>query len=91
MEKSEELTILIDELVAKAGPTAGQIKLNQDPLKVERLLFLGWKPKEPTEETIQKKISAVELSVEQIKEWLASLAETVVDHEKRIKVCEVRR
>ena len=91
MEENKELEALIDELVSKAGPTAGQIKLNQDPVKVARLKELGWKPKEPTEETIQRKISAAELSKEQIEGRLQALEEVVADHEKRIKTCEVRR
>ena len=71
----DELNELIDELVAKAGPNAGQIKVNQDPVKVARLKELGWKPEEKI--TVEKRLSNIE--------------EMLVDHEKRIKGCSIRR
>lgn len=46
-EEKIEYGKLVDELVAKGGPTTGRIKLNQDPEKVKRLLELGWETKEP--------------------------------------------
>lgn len=42
-EEVVERDELVDELVSKGGPTTGQIKVNQDPEKVARLLELGWK------------------------------------------------
>lgn len=83
MEEKDELIELVNELVSKAGPTVGQIKLNQDPVKVERLLALGYKPKEPTEKTVQEESRIIER--------LEALENTSVDHEKRLKACEVRR
>ena len=50
---NEEIAELIDELVAKAGPTAGQIKTNQDPDKVARLIELGWTPAADHEKRIK--------------------------------------
>lgn len=88
----EELEILIDELVSKAGPNAGQIKVNQDSDKVARLLELGWK------EPIKEMIEATELTKLQIKQRLEMLEGTVAeavkllaDHEKRITSCSIRR
>ncbi len=75
MEKTE-LEVLIDELVAKGGPTTGQIKSNQDPDKVRRLLELGWEPKQNV------------LSVE---ERVKSIEETLADHEARIVQCSIQR
>lgn len=75
-EEKSELELLVDELVAKGGPTTGQIKTNQDPEKVKRLLELGWKPEEK------------ELTVQ---EQLTKITETLADHEKRISECSVRR
>lgn len=46
-EEKIEYGKLVDELVAKGGPTTGKIKLNQDPEKVKRLLELGWETEEP--------------------------------------------
>ena len=74
-----EFDELIDELVAKAGPTVGCIKKNQDPDKVARLLELGYS--EPVKERKEK---SIEERLQQIEEMLA-------DHEKRIKECSVRR
>lgn len=91
MEEKKEIDELIDELVAKAGPTAGQIKLNQDPIKVERLLALGWKPKEPTEKSIQETIGTEELSKVQIVKRLEALEKTVAINTKRIDECSIRR
>ena len=71
----DELNELIDELVAKAGPKAGQIKVNQDPEKVARLKELGWKQEEKI--TIEKRLSNIE--------------EMLIDHESRIKECSIRR
>ncbi len=71
----DELNELIDELVAKAGPKAGQIKVNQDPDKVARLKELGWKQEEKI--TIEKRLSNIE--------------EMLIDHEARIKECSIRR
>ena len=75
----DERAELIDELVSKAGPTAGQIKLNQDPIKVERLRALGWKSPEPPkkEPTMEERIDKLEA--------------TVTEHQKRIDECSVRR
>lgn len=75
-EERSELEILVDELVAKGGPTTGQIKLNQDPEKVARLLELGWEPEEKT------------LTVD---EQLTKITLILADHEKRITECSVRR
>ena len=58
------------------------IKLNQDPVKALRLKELGWKP---------KILKVADLSKEQILERLEKLETAQADHEKRIKVCEVRR
>ena len=71
-----ELTELIDELVSKAGPTVGQIKLNQDPDKVARLIELGWKP------------AKKELTLE---ERVGKLEEAVIGNTKRIDACSIRR
>lgn len=71
----DELNELINELVAKAGPKAGQIKVNQDPEKVARLKELGWKQEEKI--TIEKRLSNIE--------------EMLIDHEARIKECSIRR
>ena len=79
-----EFEELINELVAKAGPTVGQIKINQDPEKVARLLELGYN--EPVKETR----SAAELTVELIRR-LESLEFISADHEARIKECSIRR
>ena len=73
---------LIDELVAKAGPTMGCIKVNQDPVKVARLRELGYN--EPAKE----KRYADEGDIE---DRLEALEATVLDHEKRITECSVRR
>lgn len=75
-EEKKELAELTDELVSKAGPTSGQIKLNQDPDKVARLMELGWTPleKEPT-----------------LEERVKKLEEMLADHEKRITSCSIRR
>ena len=70
-----ELEELIDELVAKAGPTAGCIKKNQDPVKVARLLELGWE--EPTTKSIGERLGILE--------------EIVADHEKRLVQCSIQR
>lgn len=72
----EELDQLVDELVSKAGPNAGQIKTNQDPGKVARLKELGWKSKDKGP-TIEKR--------------LANIEEMLIDHEVRIKECSIRR
>jgi hypothetical protein len=77
-----EKELLIDELVSKAGPTAGQIKLNQDPAKVARLMELGWEPAE-------KKLDCV--SAKDDHEAILQIQKTLADHEKRIKTCEIRR
>ena len=77
----DELTELVDELVSKAGPTAGQIKLNQDPVKVARLKELGWKPTE--------KIDCI--SAKDNHEAILQIQETLAEHNKRIEVCEIRR
>ena len=71
-----EIETLVDELVAKGGPTTGQIKANQDPDKVARLIELGWTPPEK------------ELSME---ERLTKIEETLADYEKRIVQCSVQR
>lgn len=71
-----EKEALIDELVAKAGPTVGQIKINQNPEKVARLLELGWAPEEKG------------LTLEQ---RLEKIEETLADHETRIKTCSIQR
>lgn len=76
MDVKEELAELVDELVAKGGPTTGQIKMNQDPGKVTRLIELGWTPAE-------EKIT-VESRLKKIEEMLA-------DHEKRIVSCSIQR
>lgn len=78
-----ELEELIDELVAKAGPTTGQIKLGQHPDKVKRLFELGWKPAEKKDDT--------QLPVGYIQQRLDALETTVADHEKRITQCSIRR
>lgn len=76
--ESKELVELIDELVAKAGPTVGQIKLNQDPIKMERLFALGWKPAEKSEKlTLEARIQKLE--------------NTMIEQIKRIDECSVRR
>lgn len=75
MEKTE-LEVLVDELVAKGGPTTGQIKANQDLGKVKRLLELGFEP--------EKKASSVEGRLKSIEEMLD-------DHEKRIKQNSIQR
>lgn len=72
----EELEQLVDELVAKAGPTVGQIKKDQDPEKVKRLLELGWEPEEK-KPTIEDQLTKIRL--------------ILADHEKRISECSVRR
>ncbi len=71
-----EREMLIDELVAKAGPTVGQIKLNQDPGKIARLLALGWEPGKK-EVTLEARVKALE----------SLLEETV----KKVDDCSVRR
>ena len=76
MEESKELAELINELVSKAGPTAGQIKLNQDPDKVARLMELGWTPTEK-ETTLEERVKKLE--------------ETVAENTKRIDQCSIRR
>lgn len=86
-----ELEQLIDELVAKGGPTTGQIKLNQDPVKVARLLELGWKEPEPTKESVQETIDAAGISKVVIKQRLEALEATIADHEKRIHQLGIRR
>jgi len=75
-EQNKERAELIDELVSKAGPTVGQIKLNQDPDKVVRLLELGWKPTEK-ESTFEERLKKLE--------------DVVANNTKRIDVCSVRR
>lgn len=82
-----EFAELIDELVAKRGPRTGYIKANQDPIKVARLLELGYN--EPV--SIDETISAAELTDSQIKKRLEALEAIVADHEKRIKECSIRR
>lgn len=76
MEVKEEITQLVDELVAKGGPTTGQIKANQDPVKVARLIELGWKPAEE-KPTIESRLKKIE--------------ETLLDHENRIRICSIQR
>lgn len=71
-----ELETLIDELVAKGGPTTGQIKANQDSVKVKRLFELGWEPEKKS------------LSVE---ERLKKIETILVDHEKRLVQCSIQR
>lgn len=67
----EELNGLVDELVAKGGPKTGQIKLNQDPTKVARLLELGWAPiihgKPSDEKMIKKHFDEPPMSPKQVK------------------------
>lgn len=75
-----EMEQLIDELVAKGGSTTGQIKLNQDPVKVARLLELGWKEPEPM-------MSPVGILQQKVK----VLEKAMADHEKRITENSVRR
>ncbi len=88
----DELNELIDELIAKAGPTVGCIKINQDPDKVARLKELGWEPKEkePIEE-LDEAIVAEQLSKKEILLRILALEATVADHEARIKECSIRR
>ncbi len=75
-EERSELELLIDELVAKAGPTVGQIKKEQDPEKIKRLLELGWKS-EGKKSTIEEQLTKITL--------------ILADHEKRITECSIRR
>ena len=75
-EERSEIETLVDELVAKAGPTVGQIKKDQDPEKVARLLELGWTPEE--------KGLTLEARVR-------NLEEMIVDHENRIHQCSIQR
>ncbi len=76
MEEMTELELLIDELVAKAGPTVGQIKKDQDPEKVKRLLELGWVQDE-------KRLT--------VDEQLTKITLILAEHEKRITECSIRR
>lgn len=79
-EEKKELAELIGELVSKAGPTTGQIKANQDPVKVARLIELGWTP------TKEKSNESRDFS-----ERLKKIEETLIDHEKRITTNSIRR
>lgn len=83
MEENKELLELTDELVSKAGPNAGQIKVNQDPAKVARLQELGWKPKE---EHISYSYGSDKFDAR-----LKKVEEIVANHEKRIAECSIRR
>ncbi len=85
----EELTELINELVSKAGPTAGQIKLNQDPDKVARLIELGWKS--PAGKKSNDDNTQLMSPIGYIQERLGKIEKTLADHEKRIKECSIRR
>lgn len=78
----EEINELIDELVSRAGPTAGCIKKNQDPVKVARLLELGYN--EPVKKAETDKEDDIKIRLKRIEEMLA-------DHEKRLKECSIRR
>lgn len=89
MEAKEEITQLVDELVAKGGPTTGQIKANQDPVKVARLIELGWKPAE-------KKLKKILVPDETAKwvildERLKKIEETLADHSEKIRICSIQR
>lgn len=72
---NEELNMLIDELVSKGGPTVGQLKKDQDLDKVARLLELGWKP--PEKVTVESRLARVE--------------SILIDHERRLTECSIRR
>lgn len=82
----KELAELIDELVAKAGPTTGQVKANQDPDKVARLIELGWTPAE------KKSGDASLMSpIGYIQERLKKIEETLTEHDKAIHQCSIQR
>ena len=93
----QERDALIDELVAKGGPTTGQIKTNRDSDKVARLLELGWAPnleKCSTEVRLKKVEDLLDLLAERtdrICDTLQSHIRKIDDHEKRITACSVRR
>ena len=91
MDEKTELTELIDELVSKVGPTAGQIKLNQDLVKVERLLALGWKPGWVSVDKKLNKKSTLEEKVQKLENTQVKILQTLAEHDRRIKVCEIRR
>lgn len=87
-----EFETLVDELVAKGGPTMGQIKTNQDPVKVARLLELGYN--EPVKEKVE--VSTLPGAAVIVKEGnlglrLKKIETILADHEKRIKECSIRR
>ena len=96
MEKTE-LEVLVDELVAKGGPTTGQIKAGQDPDKVKRLLELGWEPdlkKRSTEERLKKVEDLLDLLAERTErmcDTLNSHAGKIIDYEARIVQCSIQR
>lgn len=83
-EKAKELAELVDELVAKGGPTTGQIKANQDPDKVARLIELGWTPS-------KKEVNGVEIRLKEIEDAQKKILKVLIDHEKRINECSIQR
>ncbi len=87
MDEKTELLELIDELVSKAGPTAGQIKINQDPTKVEQLLALGWRPGWTS---VEKKLT-LEDRVKDLGETQVKILQVLEEHRKRIDACSIRR
>lgn len=72
----DEKEQLIDELVAKGGPTTGQIKKDQDLDKVARLIELGWEP--------ETKVLTLEARVKRL-EGIVGV------HEKKIHQCSIQR
>ncbi len=95
----EELNELIDELVVKRGPYIGYIKKGQDPDKVGRLVELGYK------EPVKKEDGGIEERLKKVEDLLRLLGERtermraaldshdakIIDHEKRIAQCSIRR
>jgi len=83
--RSEEIAKLVDELVAKGGPTTGRIKANQDPVKVARLLELGWKPEEKTT------IADMQAKLEELENTQKKFRKILDEHEEKIRICSIRR
>lgn len=96
-EVKKELAELIDELVAKAGPTTGQIKTNQDPDKVARLLELGWKPaeKKSNEGRVFRTYGSSELDfserLKKIEDAQKQILKTLAEHGEEIHQCSIQR
>ena len=82
-----ERDALIDELVAKGGPTTGQIKANQDPTKVARLTELGWTPAEKQSSGLEQ----IQEKLDELADKQKEILETLADHEEKIAANSIRR